>query len=621
MIRSPGGEPSQCCDGRLTALSRPPFRLPRFVCVVPLCWAVFFVAGVLCISSPAKPAVFATADLEPFTPPPTEMQLSPAGARRAEALALFYKGRRFEQGVDEDLALEAYQQAMKLEPENVSLASRMARLMANMGKYNEALAMLESTVTANANDAMAWITLSRHCLRHHHDAPEIKTKALQFARQAVEKFPLRAETYRHLVDTYFQLADLPGATPRDRAREVMDRAAQAKSADPQFWLALLPPARQAYPLDDPETREANVKAILLFAEQAQRYGAEDAEVLEQAAKFYLLLAKRLKSISLVRKALPLLEKISTLQPANLQARHEFASALRHAGEESAATRQFEELVRINPQDVAAHRALVKSAELAHDAEGEITHRLAVLRWEGGEPKEWIDLSEKILPSPKPEEAVSLLKRASLAYPRDARLPYHLALAQNHLQRSAEALESFRLALELTEKYSTPEEHSENVALAKDPDFLFLGAQLASTQPSAHELAATWFRLSMSLASPKNPDQQARCYHGLAALWLDHDEKIDEAGELLRLAQSLAPNDPTYSQALGRYHLLKKDFTAALPLLEKATTAPALALLADALWGLDRSPEAIDTLTKATRLPGATEAMRERLATFREAPVP
>ena len=134
MIRSPGGEPDPCCDGRLTALSRPPFRLPRFVCVMPRCWAVFFVAGVLSSSSQAKPADFATADLEPFTPPPAEMQLSPAGARRAEALALFYKGRRLEQGVDEDLALEAYQQAMKLEQENVSLASRMARPSAQAPK-------------------------------------------------------------------------------------------------------------------------------------------------------------------------------------------------------------------------------------------------------------------------------------------------------------------------------------------------------------------------------------------------------------------------------------------------------------------------------------------------------
>lgn len=588
---------------------------------MPRCWAVFFVAGVLTTASQAKPEVFATADLEPFTPPPAEMQLAPAGARRAEALALFYKGRRFEQGVNEDLALEAYQQAMKLEPENVSLASRMARLMADMGKYNEALAMLEATVAANASDAMAWITLSRHCLRHHHDSPEIKTKALQFARQAVEKFPLRAETYRHLVDTYFQLTDLPGATPRDRAREVMDRAAQAASTDPHFWLALLPPARQAYPLDDPDTREANLNAILHFAEQAQRFGAEDAGVLANAAKFYLTLAKRQKSISLVRKALPLLEKISTLQPSNLQARHEYATALRQAGEEAQATKQFNELVRINPQDVAAHRALIKSAELSHDAEGEITHRLAVLRWDGGEPKEWIDLSEEILLSPKPEEAISLLKRASLAYPRDARLPYRLALAQAHLQQQGSALESFQQAFQLTEKYADPAEHAENVALAKNPDFLFHGAQLAATQPASHELAATWFRLSMSLASPKIPDQQARCYHGLATLWLDGGEKIDEAGELLRLAQSLAPKDPAYAQSLGRYHLLKKDFTAALPLLEKAATAPALALLAEALWGLERRQEAIDALTKAIKLPGATDAMRERLGTYRAAPTP
>ena len=450
------------------------------------------------------------------------MELSAANQRRAEALALFYKGRRLEQEVDDDLALEAYRQAMQREPENVSLASRMARLMANMGKYNEALTMLEATVAAHDRDPSAWITLSRHCLQHHHGAAEIKSKALQFARQTVEKFPLSAEAYRHLVDTYFFLTDLPGPKPAERAREVMERAAQAASTDAHFWLALLPAASKTYPLDDAATRDANLALILHFAEQAQRFAQDQTEVLEPLASFYLNQAKRLKSVTLVRKALPLLEKITTRHPENLPARHTYAATLRQAGEEAQATRIYRDLVRINAQDLVAHRALIRSAEISKDLPLEIEHRLAVLHLEGGEPQEWLDVNAKMLASPQAAEAPALLLRAMHTHPEDARLPYHLALDRQQLEQWPEALQAFQKALLLTSQFTQPNLHTPNLELLKDPDFFFHGAELAAQQPFAHELALEWYRQSLKLSPDDQPLLQARCYHGLGTLLQDED---------------------------------------------------------------------------------------------------
>lgn len=599
---------------KLPGISRVMRALPAVFCT--------FLSG-LAISAEATPEF--SADLETFTPPPASSQLSPEAARRAEALALFYKGRRLEKELDDDLALAAYTKAMEIEPHNVPLASRMARLMANMGKFNEAIALLEKSLTKNGTDPDAWITISRYCLQHHHDSEEIKAKALQYAKQAVEKFPDEASVYRHLVDTYFQMKDVPDSTPKDRAREVLQRAAESKSVDFNFWLSLAATARKAYPIDDKETRDANLAAIMNFADKAAQYVAENIEHLEQLADFYGGYASRLKSMTLLKKAIPLLEKITTLHPENLQARHKFASLLRQTGEEDRATKIYEDLVRINPQDLEAHRALIKSAEQKKDAKAIITHRLEILRWEGGSPTDWLDLSLAMAQEKQFSEAASLLKRARLAHPRDARIPFQAAIVQHQITKPVEALALFQETITLAEKYSDAKKNAVNANLLKSADFYYTGAGFAAHVPTQSELAAQWYRKSLELAPKDQPKMAARCYNDLGWLWLERDEKIDEAGELIRTANEMVKDHPGYLDSLGWFHFKKKAFAEALTHLEKAekllkTPDPEIIdHLAQTLWELNRRPEAIAKLETAIKAGNTNSMIEKRLADFRAAP--
>lgn len=572
-----------------------------------------------------SPSPEAIADLEAYVPPAISTELSKEGALRAKALALFYKGRRMEKELDDDLALAAYTAAMEIEPHNVSLASRMARLMASMEKYKEAQALLQKTLEQNPNDPDAYLAISRHCARNHQQSPEIKALALQYAKQAVDKFPAKDEVYLHLINSYFTLADKAGDPPRDKAREVLARAEQAATTDPEFFLAMLEPARKAYPLDDKATRDANLAAILKFADKAQSLAKDDEEVLEKLADFYSSNAARLKMMALYQKAIPLLEKIATEHQDNLNARRKLATTLRQTGDDAKSEKMFQELVRINPQDLESRRALIKIAETKNDNSAVISNRSEILRWEGGSPSEWLNLSVAMAKEQQMEEAMSLLKRARLAHPDDARIPFQNALFLRDLNRFPDAFNSYQEASELAERKADPKQFPSNDALLKNPDFTYTGAGIASRLPEQTDRAAELYRKSLALAPKDKPNVAARCYNDLGYLWLERNDKIDEAGELIRTALSMVKDHPGYLDSLGWFYFKKKEFPAALEQLEKAASLQkspdpeTLDHLAQTLWELNRRPEALAKLEQAAALPNAPEAVKSRLATFRATP--
>jgi tetratricopeptide (TPR) repeat protein len=558
-----------------------------------------------------------TAGWEPYVPPPAEMFLQASGLRLAQALALFSKGLR-EELTAKELALASYKAALALDAHNVRLAARMANLMAGMGKFNDALALLEQAKADNLTQQEAWLELSRYCLRHHHGASEIKAKALQYAKQALEAFPDSAAVYVHLVHTYFDLSELSGGAPRAKAREVLARAEQSSSKSAAFWFDLVPSARQAYPLDDADTRSANLEVILGFVSKSEKFAGNDPRMAERLANFYQDYANRLKSILLGKRALPWFEQVTTQHPDNLGARRAYAALLRQLGDVERSTRMFQELVKINPQDLASHRALIKVAEDQQDAQGLITHRTEILRWEGGTPQEWLDLAQAMVKAQQFDQAVSLLKRARYAHPEEAALVAQLARVWQSQRKDFEGFDAFQTALNLATEFPEAKSHPRNAKLRLDSEFYFLGATLAARQPNQTDLATNWFRKALEVAKPETPDLTARCYHGLASLWLDRGEKIEEAGELLRTANALMPDHPAYLDGLGWYYFQHQDYATALTTLEKAeklakgTLPSVFSHLSECLLKLHRTPEALAFAEKAAMHPNASPAMKQRL---------
>lgn len=606
-----------------------PSNLENNVCVAPfagrciqrLCLSTCFATGLFgCLPAFANGGEFIVG-LDNYAPAPSAARLRAEGETRAQTMAMLYKARRLEAVQANELALATYEKVQEGEPANYHLTSRIARLTAQMGKFNAALALLEKRLEANRRDSRAWIAISQHFMLHHHGADDLKAKALQYARQALDLFPDQARVHDHLIELGFNLLDQPGSDTRAHARGVMQRAFQSKSTDPEFWLSMAITARKAYPLDDKSTREANLQAILKFSERAESLSRDNLTMLEALADYYAKLAGQLQSFVLLQKTLPLLEEISALRPGNLQARHKHAAALLKAGEEERALKIYKDLVSIDARDLEARRALLQAAEREGDMKQVVLHRREILRWEGGSAKVWLDLGAAMLRLSQQEEAVSLFKRAQLVHQEDAWMPYRRACVELSLHRNAEALSAFQEAHALAEKFKD-DKHPGNVALLSQADFYYDGARIAATQSTQSELAAQWYRKSVELAPKNDLKAVARCYHELGRLWLEHGEKIEEAGELLRSANEMVRDDPVYMHALGWFHLKTKSYEPALELLskaEKTTKVPDSALsdhLAQTLWSLNRRTEAIARLEKAVATGAASEDIKKRLATYR-----
>lgn len=576
----------------------------------------------LCSDLKAEPpSVEASVFLGTYREPPASMALSSAAQKRAKALSLYYKGRRLQREVDDDLALAAYRDALALEPANFSLVERMASLLAESDKPNDALAVLEKSLQDNPQNARAYLALSRHCLRHHHNADELKAKAISYGNQALEKFPGEAAVYRHLLGVYFQLGAKESDGGRQKSRELMERALQVPSEDPHFWLELALVARNAYPLDDKEKLEANLQAILAFADRALTKAGEDLEVAERVADLYAQYAGQKKLVTLYHKALPLYQKIATAQPSNLSARQKLARTLRLSGKLEQSAAMYEDLVRINPQDLESHRVLVKICEERKDGEGAIRHRMEILRWEGGSPRDWGNLAADLLEAKKVEEAINVLKRARATHTESAPLAYQMALSLKYLQRTEESLAKFAETKDLAEKFNDAKEHKENADLLKNHDFYYSWASAAHAAKKA-ELAADLYRKSIDLAPKDHPEEAAKSYNDLGYLWLELDEKIDEAGELIHVANQMVKDHPGYIDSLGWFHFKKKNYAEARKELERAVSllqepdSEVLDHLGQALWHLGQKPEAVAALEKAAGLPEADGAVKKRLEEYR-----
>ena len=102
------------------------------------------------------------------------------------------------------------------------------------------------------------------------------------------------------------------------------------------------------------------------------------------------------------------------------------------------------------------------------------------------------------------------------------------------------------------------------------------------------------------------------------MWVDRGENLDEAGELIRRALDLDPDNGAYMDSLGWFYFKKNDFEKALAGLLKAVEAikPEDAVVydhvADTYQKLGNSAQAIIYWQKASALDPADKKIADKL---------
>ncbi len=463
-----------------------------------------------------------------------EFALSSAGARQARAHALYLKAAQVLAASGPKAALPLFREVMALDPGSSALAGRVASLAEQAGQPAEARRLLEEAVQRNPDAEGPAVALAKYLISRQQDSVQEFAEALETVRRLQAKFPGSVEVCALAVRLYV------GDQRREEARAAVRQVIARGSARPDFWLRLSGIAREAFPLDDPDTRAAHLAVVAGCVEKAAALAPDDPDVLEAAADFYARLQMNDKAGGYYRR-------LAAVQPGNLTARRKLGQVLRLTGDTAGARQLFEELAAIDPSDTVAHRALAAMHEAAGRAPEALRHRAELLRIEGGGEKDYLNLAARLAEAGLSDERRLTLERGFFQFPKSPRLAIALAGARHRAGKLPEATALYEEAVLLASVHDPA---------ALDDAYYIARAECArdSGEPGT---AAIHFRKAIDVTPRGKAERAVPAYTGLALLWLEEGQRLDEARELLRLADSLKQGDPEVARAIALYEEKRK----------------------------------------------------------------
>lgn len=487
--------------------------------------------------------------LPPLTSPPS-LDLRADGVLVADALAHFSTALQFEAAGKLRDALTHYLAVMEADPANATLALHTAELAYNFRGRAEAISLLEKALASRPDDPEAYLNLARFSVTYAPDDPFEKDRAAQVLAQALKKFPKRPDVYAIAAVT------LLSSGRREEAIKVVDQAAGQEVGDPQFWLVIGRTAQQIWPMGQAEMHDESLRRVNPLFEKALHHAAAgqagDA-VRVEVAQFFLLTNQ-------LEKARTLCEEMAA-QTGNLQARKLLFRLHEAFNEKDKALATLEKLVKDAPKDVELRRLLAAAYQSREKFAQAVPHLEAAIKLGGGEVQDYLTLGDLLLRSQMYEKLVQLSQRSIRLFPDHAMFRVHAALAQRYLQKIDKAISAFAEAAELVES---------NQSELNLPRFYFQYG-ITLERGGRHEEAGRILEKSITLTPKDEYEEAAGTMNYLGYMWLDQGKYLDKAGELIRKANELMPDNAAYVDSLGWWHYKKGDYPSALKELLRAIT--------------------------------------------------
>ncbi len=497
-----------------------PSRALAFASLLTIAGGLLLPAQAQKAPAPPPPAAApAEAVLSPLNSSPAapSQSLSTAGATKARAMAAYFDGLIHAHRREPARALARYLEVLELDPGNLILAQRVAEAYSLAGKPNDSLAVLENALRRNPDVPEAWLFVSDFCYRNHNNSEPVKARAFQLATQAVDRFPGHGGLFKSLIRMHLGESDRPAAAA------AVEKAALRDDPHPAWWLSLGHTASQVFPPSSPE----NIAKVSAFYRKALDLAPKDPATLRAVGDFFSLTGQ-------LAEALPLYQSVVALTPGDLPARERLAHAYSLNGRKDKALETWQELLKINPKDPDVHRALVKYYEKEGDKPKAIFHRSEVIRLTDGDLRQYLQLTREMLDAKLFREALTFLEFAEFNFPGTPDSPRLAAQAHQALGEKQKALAAIERA---AAAFTDP---------ASPPDSAFhLEWALAHRAAGHFAEAAAHLKKSIELTPRAHPEQAARAYHELAALWLENNEHLQEAAVLLARALKFEPANPAF----------------------------------------------------------------------------
>ena len=532
--------------------------------------------------------------------PQKDLALQPENVRKADALADFVEGARLEENAEMENALAAYQRVLNFDPGFSELALRVAALLSREGDYPRAIDVLKDAIKVRPKEAGPYLQLAFIYAKYLRKADQ----ALKYANQAIALDPLNFEAYQRL----YEIESAAGEP--QKALLALDRAANVKSDDPQFWIRLGKLYATIVFKGEPKPEE--VKRVNGFFEKAVSHAGDDSAALKDVADYYAASQQ-------IQEAIPLYLRVLELQPDDLNAREKLATGFVLTNQRDKAIEMLGELIKKQPDKYQPYDLLAQLLDEAGRAleranqpdQAKAQFAKAAANYEQsllinpGRANTYLRLAELlIVPLKDSERATKVLIEARQRFPGVPEFTYFLAIAQREAKHPQQAVITFEEALN--------EAQVANDEVLNARFYFDYGA--AADQAGFYDKAADLMRKSISL----DPANSAEAYNYVAFMWAEHAMHLDEAEEMVRQALQFDPNNGAYLDTLGWVYFRKGKFDNALTELlraEQNLTRPdpiVLEHIGDTYSKLNREPQALEFWQKAIGLSPENKLLAEKI---------
>jgi tetratricopeptide (TPR) repeat protein len=546
-----------------------------------------------CLVSLSGTRLFGGAEADVFPDPswqdPVPAALNAPSESLAAAHARYILGIFAEENSGPESALVHFDRVLELDPGFFNLATAIAQEALRRGDTARAIGIMKDTAKARPADPLPELVLGEIYLRHL----QRTSLAVEHTREALRLDPDNFAGYELL----WEIHQFAGQSRQ--ATAILEEAAAQSTTDPRFWM-LLAEFHRRLPLLENEPLPADTLRRRLALEKVTELAADDPELLIRAADLHALHRE-------TAEAADLYEKAFAFEPEREGLRDKLAAALIGTGRGQEAVPLLEESLRIHPANLEVCDILGTLAAERGDGEELIRQRqraLALAPRDFGRHHELIDL---LLQRQKYELALHYLEEAMNRFPHSGLFPYIRGATLTRSGRAADAIPYFDQALAES-------------ALVRHQ---YVGGEfyfefgMAAEQAGLYERAAELFKKAIDI----DPANAARACNYLGYMWVERNENLTEAEDLIRRALEAEPNNGAYLDSLGWLHYRRGQYAQALVLLLRASEllpepdSVVYEHIADTYRALGRLPEALLYWQKALVLDPENIGLVEKIETI------
>lgn len=538
-------------------------------------WSVVLLSGALVAGCQSGPARVASPAPDGAIPPSARTGGTDRPAEKtAQAHAHYASAIIHDMNDESEAALEDYYAAASDDPRDEGLVLEVSRRLIQNKQLEKALDLLvKAAEIPNASgEIFARLGIVYGQLGK-------LDQAIAAGRTAVKRSPESLAGYQNLFVNYLQNKQ------EQDALKTLDDAARQPNTDAEFLVGLAE-LYLSYGVQAPSQKDkVNAKALAAL-DRADKLSPGSASLRLKLAEAYNSAGNTEKAAALY---LDLLKKLPDLPMIRERIHAKLAGIYLRGSDHKLAVEQLQAIVREDPTNPEAYYYLgyIAYTERKPAEAADYFSKTILLNPDFPDPYYELALSQVNLN--KADDALDTLDKARKKFPQNYTLELCTALAYGHKKDYKQAAEHYTAA--------------EIIAEATDPSrlddqFYFqIGATFERLADYAQ--AEKYFNKCLQLA-PNSAEAQ----NYLGYMWAEHDQKLDQARQLIEKAVKTEPKNAAYLDSLGwvlfKLHQPKEALDYALKAVELSEEPDATLFdhLGDIYTALDQLDKAREAWTKS-----------------------